>query len=241
MNYLRPERLEALARDYALGTLQGRARRRFERVLAEHAAAAQAVAAWQRRLDTLAATVPRIAPRPAVWQQLEARLFAAPPVPAVPARPWWQRVFGAPALGGALAGVVLSLAVVQQQPAWLGLEPAQETLPQSYVGLLLDGEGRPTVLASSRRHGRSLTVKMLQPLAIPPGQVAQLWALPKDGGAPFAVGTLPAKGSATITLAAPAEKLFFGVTRLAVSFEPAAGAAAPGTPFVLSGHCVKLW
>jgi anti-sigma-K factor RskA len=242
MNYLLPERLQALARDYALGTLQGRARRRFERVLREHAAAAQAVAAWQGRFDTLAAAVPRMTPRPALWQELESRLF--PPAPAAAAavqRPWWQRLFGGPTLGGALAGVLLALVVVRDQPAWLGLEPTQETLPQSYVGLLLDAEGKAAVLASSRRHGRTLTVKMLQPLAAPAGTVAQLWALPKDGGKPFAVGVLPAKGSAPIALPESSEKLFFGVSRLAVSFEPAPGAAAPSAPFVLSGHCVKLW
>jgi anti-sigma-K factor RskA len=239
MNYLLPERLQALARDYALGTLQGRARRRFERVLREHPPAGQAVAAWQGRLDALAAAVPRMTPRPALWQELESRLF--PPPAAAPARRGWRRLFGGPTLGGALAGALLAFGVVREQPAWLGLEPAQETLPQSYVGLLLDAEGKPAVLASSRRHGRVLTVKMLQPLAVPAGTVARLWALPKDGGAAFAVGVLPARGSAPITLPDTSEKLFFGVSRLAVSFEPAPGAAAPSTPFVLSGHCVKLW
>ena len=39
MNYLLPERLDRLAREYALGTLTGPARRRFERVLQQSAAA----------------------------------------------------------------------------------------------------------------------------------------------------------------------------------------------------------
>ena len=33
MNYLHPERLDRLAREYALGTLAGPARRRFETVM----------------------------------------------------------------------------------------------------------------------------------------------------------------------------------------------------------------
>jgi anti-sigma-K factor RskA len=242
MNYLHPERLDALARDYALGLMAGGARRRFQRVQREHAAAEQAVLAWQQRLATLAAVVPPLEPSPAVWQRLEQRLQPAAAAAAKPS-PWgWLRqLFSGRALAGALAGVLLAAVVLRQQPALLGLEPAQETLPASYVGLLLDAAGKPTLLASSRRHGRSLTVKMLQPITIPTGQVALLWALPKDGGAPFKVGAVPAQGTATLALPDSAEKLFFTVTRLAVSYEPAAAASVPGAPFVLSGNCVKLW
>jgi len=238
MNYLRPQRLDALARDYALGMLRGGARRRFERLLRERPAALVAVGAWQARFDALAASVPPRAPKPSVWQSIERRLFA----PRAP-QPGWRQWLSGRVAGGALAGLVLGGVLLHEQPGWVGLEPAQQTLPQSYVGLLVDADGRPGLLASSRRHGRLLTVKMLQPLALPAGRVAQLWALPKDGGAPFAVGTVPAQGQATVALADDAEKLFSGVARLAVSLEPAPAApgATPGAPFVLSGHCVKLW
>lgn len=247
MNYLQPERLDRLAREYALGTLAGRARRRFERVLRQSPAAAMAVSVWQERLAGLAASVPPIEPSPAVWQGLEQRLFtpSAATASQTPRSPWrWLAELLSPrTLGGALAGVLLCVFVLRSQPELIGMEPTRETLPASYVGLLADANGQPTVLASSRRHGRVLTIKMLQPVAVPPGRVAQLWALPKDGGAPFPVGTVPSQGSATIELADSSEKLFFDVSRLAVSFEPAPAAAGalPSGDFVLSGACVKLW
>src|SRR5439155_7730591 len=75
MNYLLPERLERLAREYALGTLAGPARRRFERVLHQTPAAVRAVGAWQERLGGLAATVPLMQPRDSVWRALEQRLL----------------------------------------------------------------------------------------------------------------------------------------------------------------------
>jgi anti-sigma-K factor RskA len=86
-------------------------------------------------------------------------------------------------------------------------------------------------------------VKLLQPLDIPAGKVAELWALPKDGSAPFAVGVIPTKGSAQIVLPDASEKLFFSVSQLAVSFEPAPVKAggAPSGAFALIGHCVKVW
>jgi anti-sigma-K factor RskA len=240
MNLLQPERLERLSREYALGTLAGRARRRFERVLAQSPVAARAVAQWQQRLDVLAAGVPAVQPRERVWQGLQQRLFSAREEPAG----FWARVQALLAprvLGGVLAGVLMATLALRLQPQWLDLEVRGEALPQSYVGLLVNDAGQATLLASSRRHGRSITVKMLQPLEVPDGHVARLWALPRDG-APFLVGMVPARGSATIALTDSAEKLFFTVARLGVAIEPAAaGAAAPSTPFVASGHCVKLW
>ena len=233
MNYLLPERLDRLAREYALGTLSGGARRRFERVLAQSPAAGRAVAAWQERYTVLSAGLPPMAPRPGVWQGLEQRLFAQPKK----REGWWR------ALGGVLAGVVLCAVLLRTQPGLIGMEPQLDSLPASYVGLLTDVEGKPTVLASSRRHGKQLTVKLLQPLSVPAGRVAQLWALPSDGSAAFPVGVAPASGTATLTLSDSSEKLFFKVSRLAVSLE--AAAAQPGdqptSPFILSGHCVKLW
>ena len=241
MNLLHPERLDRLSREYVLGTLTGRARRRFERLLAEAPLAGRVVARWQQRFDVLAAAVPPVQPREQVWQSLQQRLFAAREAPTPG---FWSRVqalFSLRVVGGALAGVLMATVVLRLQPQWLDLETRSDSLPQSYVGLLVNDAGQATLLASSRRHGRAITVKLLQPLQVPEGQVARLWALPRDG-APFLVGLVPARGSATIALTDSAEKLFFTVAKLGVTIEPvAAGAAAPTTPFVASGHCVKLW
>lgn len=251
MNLLHPPRLDALAREYVLGTLAGRARRRFERQLATSGAAQMAVLTWQQRLAALAEPVPPLEPSDRVWAALEQRLFTAgavagsAPAAARPA-PWWRAVFSGRwlggALSGALAGMLMAVVVLREQPAWVGLEPARETLPASYVGLLHDREGRPAVLASSRRHGRTLAVKLLQPLAVPGERTAVLWALPKDGSAPFAVGNIPAQGSGQVALGDRAEKLFFNVSRLAVSLEPATGGTGrPSGEFLWIGDCVKLW
>jgi len=246
VNYLIPERLDRLASEYALGTLAGAARRRFRRVLQQSPAASMAVGVWQARLTLLAGGVPAMVPSAAVWQGLQRRLFApdrpAPPVP-VGRLARLAQSFAARFLGGALAGALVCVLVLRSQPALIGLEPRTDALPQSYVGLLTDDAGSPRLLASSRRQGRVLTVKLLQPLSVPAGQVAQLWALPKGGGPAFPVGVVPGSGSATIRLADTSDKLFFNVTQLAVSLEaaPSKPGDAPSTGFLLIGHCVKLW
>jgi anti-sigma-K factor RskA len=247
MNYLIPERLEALARDYALGTMTGGARRRFERVLRDHAVARGAVMQWSGRMAHLAQSVPARQPSDAVWKGLEQRLF--PSIAHSTAKaPWWKSWLPTrQLLGGALAGLLVAVVLVRQQPEWAGLEAYRDDLPASYVGLLSASPGgAPSVLASSRRQGRQLTVKMLQPITVPAGRVAQLWALPKDA-APFPVAVVPAGvapgKSVTLALSDTSEKLFFTVPRLGISLEaePAKPGDAPSGDFVLSGPCVKLW
>lgn len=259
MNYLHPPRLEALARDYAIGTLRGRARRRFERVLSESPRARQVVGAWQHRLAKLAEVVPAAAPREAVWAGIEARLFGRSedqraPKPGVS---WWGRWLpvgprSGPATGGLVvglaAGAALAVAALLWQPPWaakVGLEAAGPGLPAAYVGILSDAQGKALVLASSRRQGQVLTIKWLQPaFRVPEGQVARLWALGKDGAPPVSVGVLPAgPGSGTLALPAASEALFAKVERLAVSLEPAGGdtPAEPSQPYLAEGPCAKLW
>jgi len=97
------------------------------------------------------------------------------------------------------------------------------------------------VLASSKRHGRLMTVKLLQPVDIPAARGA-IVGLAKDGGAAFPVGVVPAAarhGSAGGYLGGAV------LQRVAARGEHRSGARQagdkPSGDFVLSGHCVKLW
>jgi anti-sigma-K factor RskA len=248
MNYDHPELLDRLASEYVLGTLRGRARRRFEQLLRELPAAAAAARDWETRLAGLASVMPAASPPQRVWQAIEARTQAPRAAQPKPARLAWLR----PALGFAF-GAALTVGVVQMAPDLFvsldGLAQREQALPQSYVGLLTDGANVPHLLVSSTRHGTRVTVKSLRVWKVPPGKVAQVWALPRNAqGAelpPVPLGTAqPAAppGSTHFELGASSERLLSNVPRLAVSFEDAP--ARPGdTPsaFVFSGFCVKLW
>jgi anti-sigma-K factor RskA len=238
MNYDDPELLDRLAAEYVFGSMSSRARHRFERLRRQLPAAEKAVLDWERRLMPLSGSVPSERPPARVWNAIDERTGGGERRAST--RPWrWLRP-----VGGFAFGVLATLAVVRLFPDAMPIEAiVQErgTLPQSYVGLLTDAQNNAVLLASSTRHGRILSVKWLRPVEVPSGLVPVLWALPRDA-APFAVGVVPVGDKATLTLADTSEKLFFNVPRLAVSFET--GVPAPGatpSPFVLTGHCVKLW
>ncbi|OGB25802.1 MAG: hypothetical protein A3I66_05365 [Burkholderiales bacterium RIFCSPLOWO2_02_FULL_57_36] len=243
MNYNRPQLLDKLAAAYVLGTMSAGARKRFSRVLADSMAAQRAVAEWQTRLVPLNQSIAPVSPPARLWQAIAVRTRPRPPV-AAPG--WLEKIAGSyaawlkPAFAFSL-GVVLAAGLIQQMPQLLHMEASSNVLAASYVGLLTDAAGAPVLAASSLRHGKILSVKILRPLHIPPGRVAQLWALPTDG-APVPIGVVPANEKATqLHLAAPAEKIFSKVPKLAVSYELAPMANAPSGDFVLSGHCIKIW
>jgi anti-sigma-K factor RskA len=246
MNYLQPERLEALARAHALGTLSPRASRRFARVIATSAPAAQAVADWQQRLRVLEDGAPEAPqPRPLVWNNVQARLFGreAAPEPARShvrgrTRAWAGWSGGLGLVFGASLCAVLLLA----QPQWVALERSSEAAPASYVGVLSDPQGHALVATTARRHGTRLTVRLLHPIALAAGQQLAVWAWNDADPTPRLVGRSPNVQSADIALAAPAESLLATMTHLGVSAADA-GPVAPTPPaaFLAQGPCAKVW
>lgn len=241
MNLERPELLDRLAGAYVLGTMAGGARRRFARLHARSATMQRAVADWNNRLDPLFRSIPPAVPSPAVWERIAARVRGAVPASAAGRFAWRGRLrrWLNPALGFAF-GVVATVTFVSGNAHLFGMHHMSAALPASYVGILADRAGAPVLTVGSHRRGETMTIRLRGTLAIPAGQVARLWALPAHG-APIALANVPASGTRTVMLGAPAEELFATVPRLAVTFEADPQAAVPATPFVLAGPCVGFW
>ncbi|MBX3658643.1 MAG: anti-sigma factor [Ramlibacter sp.] len=243
MRYSSPALVDHLAASYALGTLTQRARRRFERLLRDRVDVQLALAQWEQRLGGLAQSVPSRTAPPRVWAAIEARTRPSAPQRQAAGPASWLRPAGW-GLGGVLAGAALALATLLSAPTlFISADQvamsAGERLPQSYVGLLTDAQGNGKLLVSSLRHGKTMTVKVIGPIAPPEAGRLVLWAVPAQGPA-FVLGEVPANGSAVSQLPDTSEKLLSRVTRLLVTQETAASPAAPGTP-VYSGNCAKLW
>jgi len=242
VKYDRPELLDRLAAEYVFGTMSARVRRRFQAIQRALPAAQQAVQLWERRLTPLARSVPPEQPSAAAWEAIDRRTGGQSSRPVVPASAWlaWVK----PLLGVAF-GMVATLGLVRLYPT--AVVPVDEivqergTLPESYVGLLTDAANNPVVIASSTRHGRTMSIKILRKIDAPPGKVLQLWALPKEGAA-FPLSVVPSEGKGSFQLADTSEKLLSSVPRLALSVEdaPASAGAAPAR-YLFIGNCVKLW
>lgn len=241
-----PELLDRLAAAYALGTLRGGARRRFE-AQARHSPAVRAAALlWQERLVGLTELQPGEMPGPNVWKRIQNLLDKPPPLPVAPARTGWG--WKAAALAGALASVVsiavgidlyrdqaagrAALAQARQQGLALAQRNTQlmaqlQAQPDiRYVAVLADERANPSVLATFDPKHNRLTIKHVHGLQLAPDRSLQLWALP-GSGAPRSLGLL---GEAQVERLLAVEPQLRDSQALAVSLEPKGGVPGEGGP-----------
>jgi anti-sigma-K factor RskA len=79
MNYADPELRDRLAAEYALGTLRGPARRRFERLLSDDAQLRDATEDWELRVNLLGESAPPVVPPARIWERIAERIGPVPP------------------------------------------------------------------------------------------------------------------------------------------------------------------
>jgi anti-sigma-K factor RskA len=243
MNLDNNELLDSLAGDYALGTLRGGARRRFERQLQQRPALRERVERLQQRLAPMAARLPAASAPAHTWNRIETRLFGA--ASPAPRRGWAWRIAATWAtvasLGLMAVGGVLWLAPEQLvSPETLARRTQQ--VPASYMAVLSDGQGRPTLVASAARHAHRMDLKVLRATPPEPGTQWVLWGHTAQGER-VALGRIDLAVRSRIELAGTAEQTLSKLTTLTVSAEPESTAppAAPTRVALLQGPCVKVW
>jgi anti-sigma-K factor RskA len=241
----RPELLDRIAAAYALGTLRGGARRRFEALARQSPQARAAALLWQERLIGLTELQAVEVPSPNVWKRIE-NLLERPAHRAGQAGP--LRLWRIAAWGGALATVAavavsLNLArVVDQQERQLAqarLQAVQlaqrntELMAQlqaqpeiRYVAVLADDKAAASLLAMFDPKHNTLMLKRVGSFQEGPEKSLQLWAVPAAGG-PQSLGVL---GPDAVMRLPAAEQHLRQVPLLAVSREPKGGAPAGSGP-----------
>ena len=190
---------ERLAAEYVLGTLRGRARRRFEGLMHDDAALRRTTREWNERLGAMAEFVPPVAPEKRVWRGIEDRLGLHAPAPS-----WQFWRHGSLALWrtlgvGASAVAALLLVTVLRQPAG--------TERMSDIASLADEQARPALVVTADRARGLMTVKVVGAAPLTAEQALQLWAVPR-AGKPRSLGVLGANGAnGALTLPLPAHAM----------------------------------
>ena len=258
MNLLNhPELLDKLASAYALGSLRGGARRRFEALARQSPGVRSAALVWQERFAAMTELQPVQAPDPNVWKRIE-NLIQAQPV-AAPAS-----TAGAPVLerlrrmlslwrGAALAGGLATLTAVvvglnlgrqveqrDSQLAQTGQQTEQlsrrnaeltaqlESRPEiQYVAVLNDENAAASVLVTFDPRRNTLTLKRVGDFRESPDKSLELWALPRGAGQGAPRSLGVMDGGAVVRLTAAASEVQ-QAPALAITLEPKGG-VPPGS------------
>lgn len=222
MNYLTEERKNALASEYVLGTLHGRARIRFQALLMQHRSLRHVLWQWESRLNTLGNSLPAIAPRPELWQKIQHQLGFNEELPANVTRlpqasvkpkndqstnRTWQWLTG---VATAAALVLAVFLVVPQSPS----ERAQTQVA------VFQGE-KAQALWSIELGKDALVVSATDNFKALPNQDYELWMIATDGRPPVSLGLLPKQGKLTLPRKVILDQV--KIAALAVSLEPLGG------------------
>jgi anti-sigma-K factor RskA len=255
--HLHPELLDRLAASYALGTLRGPARRRFEAIARENAPVRAAALIWQSRLSSINELQPSAQPAPAVWTRIDNLVQAqraqtameqarAQPAPKTETGVGWLRsllVWRTASAAGALATVLAITAVVSTREQ-LGSEIASlqtqlQATPQiEYVAVLADDKAAASMLVTFDPKNKKLTVQRVGSYHEADDRSLQLWALPPAGG-PKSLGVL---GQDKLLRLTAGESDVREVPTLAISLEPKGGvssATGPTGPVLFKGALIQ--
>jgi anti-sigma-K factor RskA len=251
-----PPLVEQLAASYALGTLRGGARRRFEALARNHAEVRAQALIWQGRMSSVAELQPQVAPSAVVWKRIENLVQAEQQSKAMQAarvavKPetggWWGSLNmwrGLSSMGAGVAAVALMVGLnLNSINAKLGGEVQELTAKLSvtpqidYVAVLADDKADASMLVTFDPKNSRLTLKRVGGFHEQADKSLQLWALPPSGG-PKSLGVMSRDAVMRLTAAsgdveAPA---------LAISLEPKGGAPAgsgPTGPVLFKGALIQ--
>jgi len=251
-----PLLMDQLAASYALGTLRGGARRRFEALARDNATLRAAALIWHGRLASVAELQPGVAPSPAVWKRIENMVSAEKQALAmqavrevsaaqVPADRWWSSLGlwrGATAAGAFATAIAVVTGLnftsqlngrVQELSAQLSSTEAIE-----YVAVLADDKANASILVTFDPGTQKLMLKRVGDFREQPDKSLELWALPP--GAPAkSLGVMT--GDAVVQLTAAHSDIRQSPV-LAITLEPKGGVprgtAATG-PILFKGALIK--
>ena len=234
--YQNPDVFEPLAMSYALGTLQGRARARFEKLMAKHFYLRVVTEAYEHQFSGLAGLLPSEEPPPEVWQRLETELgFKENKRQAQQGKKWWDFAewFHWPAM--ALASVFAAIVTV--------MVINSTTLParQAYFAELKALSSEGVVLASVSKKDMAITIAMTDQLNVADGLKPTLWCLSKKPDEqPIRMGTLNKAGKTELPISTDMFEGLEDVSQFAITLEPEdSPQSGPGGQKVFVGDLIS--
>ena len=224
---------QALAAEFALGTLTARVHRRFQSLMRYDAGLRAMVERWEEKLDPFAAGLTEREPPARVWTAIAGRIRADRTRTGSQSVNFWR------ALALTLT-LLLAIGMV-----YVGTALRDERRPDM-MALLTDEKAEAALLVSwpiQRSEKKYVKVRLVAPKIVPPEGSWELWLIPSDRmDRPVSAGLVALTPQQTLEISAPAAAALGNAWGFAVSVEPQGGSptGSPSGPVIFRGPCIRL-
>lgn len=240
--YQNPDVFEPLAMAYALGTLRGRARERFKKLMAQHFYLRVVAEAYEQQFAGLVGLLPPQEPSPEVWRRLEAELGLAAvqnkqgsesaAVKQTKKASVWPEWLHWPALVlASMLAAVITVVMLNGSPA-----------TTAYFAKLHSPSLESVAMAAVSKDDMEITVALTDKIRVAEGMAATLWCYSKNPHEkPIRMGALKSRGNNQMTLGVSDWQGLEHISKLAISLEPVdqADATEPVGEVVFSGALMR--
>jgi anti-sigma-K factor RskA len=213
--YQNPELFEQLAIEYAVGSLHGRARKRFEVLMDTHFYLKAVVDAYEQKFANLVELLPDEQPSSQVWNNIETHINTSTRAVSITQeikQSWWQGNFFKQGFSMAAMALIVSAVLI-----W---NPMTGTpIATAYTAVLESGAGGAMAVTKIQKSNMKLSIDIMKPVIIADGMELTLWCHPRDGGMPMKMGVISKTGKTEIKISKKEWQDMKNVSRLAISIE----------------------
>ncbi|OZG74370.1 hypothetical protein BTA51_04990 [Hahella sp. CCB-MM4] len=238
LRYEEPELQDRLASSYVVGTMRGKARSRFEKIMGERPDIAKRVRQWEDKMQPLHEATKPLSPQKRTWSRITAAInhTSDQVIEKLLSKLRFYKYLSAAALSIALVIGVVSVSTVITSPAVVSPTGI------NYVAVLEDTNAQAIMVATLKKTDRLLSFDILKKPQVPDNTTLQLWAVSREDGSTASLGVLELKGHVEKNLTKPEWALIKNAEHLIVSIESAGGSSngLPSTQLVAKGLCVKV-
>lgn len=221
MNYLNPKLKDALAAEYALGTLRGGARRRFQKLMLQYPSLRETTWLWEQQLSALNESLIPIEPDDKVWASIKHQLMFDSPESVVPIKVNSPKVVMINSkLNRAWKSVtaLATAATIFMAVALFDTQNSAITLPQQVAVMQSEQASTLWLIEINENTIDVVATRKLIPVA---DKDFELWIVVKGVVNPISLGLLPKSGKLSLPKHAQFDAM--DIVALAVSLEPLNG------------------
>lgn len=222
--YQNPEVFEKLAMAYAAGTLQGRARLRFEKLKQEHFYLEATTNAFESKFGNLVELLPSERPSDQVWKNIESAIQGDLTEQNAKKKNWFSWI--TPAYAASAMAVLLAVFLV--------ILPGNKDAV-AYAAVLEDTQSKPIAITRITAD-LSVSIDMVKEIKLEDGTVLKLWCHPKNGGEPMEMGVISNSGKTTLKISEEEWENMKSVGKLEISAESYSSTPTSKRTVLLKGY-----